>query len=86
MLNQTNLLLALGERASDDKNIRADDIPRVEQRILELAALLNYMDWTAKAQDNQEELETIVKSLETNSVIGWYNDWRERATEIEGTK
>ena len=81
MLNQENLLLALGERANNDTNVRADDLPKVEQRMLELTALLNYMDWTAKAQDDQEELETIVASLEKNEVLGHYGDWRQRATE-----
>jgi hypothetical protein len=83
MLSQERLLKAIDE----DMQVcqAADPVPGDEQgrqqRTLELATLINHLEWAKRAGNGQAELEKIVVSLERiqNPVRG-YQRWRELAT------
>jgi len=52
----------------------------LEQKKLEVAALLRHLQMTEEVGYNQAELERVVKSLEASPLLKAYQHWRERAT------
>jgi hypothetical protein len=81
MLSQKMLLKAIDADMIVCTAANPTDAQGRERRILELGTLTNHLEWAKRAGSDQRELERVVKSLETNSVVAGYQHWRELATE-----
>jgi hypothetical protein len=83
MLSQDKLLKVIDEdlnycRGAVER-LNPTDTKGRERNILEFNTLLQHFQWAERAGDDQEELEKIVRSLETNGFLRGYQDWRERS-------
>ena len=81
MLSQEKLLRALDIDIRICRNARhtPNDEHGKKRQILELAALIQHLQWAESAGNDQTILEQIVQSLEKNAVVG-YQHWRNLAT------
>src|SRR5690348_429842 len=81
MLSQRKLIAAIQEDlAVCRKNGRElTDSQSLEQKKLEVAALLRHLQMTEEVGYNQAELERVLRSLESNPALKAYQRWRERA-------
>lgn len=82
MFSQRKLIVAIQEDlAVCRKNGRElTGSQGLEQKKLEVAALLRHLQMAEEVGYNQPELERVLKSLEANPILKAYQGWRERAT------
>jgi hypothetical protein len=83
VLSQQNLLKVLNEDLKVCRDaastIPASDHGGKQQNILEYNTLLNHIRMAQEAGSDQDKLENVVCSLESNNFMGGYQHWRERS-------